>query len=60
MAARLIRVGWALVLAQLIFKSLCLAEPLPSLIEISAANFTETLNLMNEYDWTVMEFYAHW
>lgn len=53
------RAAWVVGLALLVASNAA-AAGLPALIQVSSANFTATLEAVKDYDWLLLEFYAHW
>ena len=54
---------WVLALTLFLVQSCCvLGHDLPELIEIGADNYTDTIHtiIANDYDWLMLECYAHW
>jgi hypothetical protein len=60
MITRLKRVVCLLALA-LLLTDHASADQYPHLLEITSANFSDSLTVISkDYDWVLMEFYAHW
>ncbi len=60
MSSLLKRAMWLLALALLVDCNAS-ADQHPHLLEITSANFSSTLTtIYKDYDWVLMEFYAHW
>lgn len=61
MISLLKRAVWVLTLALLLVDRARSADQLPHLLEITSANFSDSLTVISkDYDWVLMEFYAHW